>query len=152
MPAPLASEALRAGPGRHPVHLTACSSKRMRATVRRCAWVPCLRPTARCAVGLHGMTLGEGEPALANVMPAPLAREALRAGPGRHPVRFAACSSKRMRATVRRCAWVPCLRPTARCAVDLHGMTLGGSRSPPPSFCFGAGRAPRCGAQRPWTS
>jgi len=57
MPAPLASEALRAGPGRHPVHLTACASMRMRATVRRRAWVPCLRPTARCAAGLHGMTL-----------------------------------------------------------------------------------------------
>ena len=28
------------------------------ASWRRCAWVPCLRPTARCAVGLHGMTLG----------------------------------------------------------------------------------------------
>src|SRR5688572_15371400 len=42
---------------------------------RCCAWVPCLRPTARCAVGLHGMTV-EKELLSATVMPAPLASEA----------------------------------------------------------------------------
>src|SRR5262245_47720392 len=39
-------------------------------------WVPCLRPTARCAVGLHGMTLGRANPFLTSVIPAPLASEA----------------------------------------------------------------------------
>jgi len=108
----------RTGQGRDPGHFNACSSMRMRATVRRCAWVPCLRPTARCAVGLHGMTLRKER------HPGAERERSERAGPGRDPGHFNACASMRMRATVRRCAWVPCHRPTARCAVGLHGMTL----------------------------
>jgi len=57
MPAPLASEALRAGPGRHPVHFN-----RLRFDAHaRDSPAPCMGPVpsapARCAAGLHGMTL-----------------------------------------------------------------------------------------------
>jgi len=93
--------------------------------------------------------VGGRRAALATVMPAPLASEALRAGPGRHPVHFTTCSSMRRRATVRRCAWVPCLRPTARCAVGLRGMTLGKARRLSPTSCRRRSQAKRASRTRP---
>jgi hypothetical protein len=44
------------------------------------AWVPCLRPTARCAVGLHGMTpvVGARASPYSSLMSAALMTSALR--------------------------------------------------------------------------